>query len=300
MSLLVVGSVALDTLKTPFGKVKKALGGSATYFSVVASFFTPVRFVAVVGRDFPEKHINFLKSRNIDLKGLEKAEGKTFQWTGEYNSENLNEAKTIDTRLNVFANFRPKIPRSYVDTKYVFLANIDPDLQINVLDQIKKPLFVACDTMNYWIENKKKSLMKLLPKVDALIVNASETRQWTGEYSLLKGARKILSMGIRSLIVKCGEYGASMFTKKSIFSIPAFHLESPRDPTGAGDSFAGGFMGYLAKTGNTTESNLRRAVVQGTIFASFAVEKFSLDRFKSLTWKEVNKRYSEFKKLTSF
>ncbi len=297
--ILVVGSVALDTVRTPFGQVEEGLGGSAIYFSVVASFFTPVKIVAVVGKDFPEEHLNFLKLHGIDLKGLQKVEGKTFRWKGEY-SYNLNEAITLETQLNVFENFHPQIPEDYRKVKYVFLANIDPELQGRVLDQIEKPHLVACDTMNYWIENKPEELENTLRKVDILIINESEARQLSAEPNLVKAARKILSLGPRALIVKRGEYGALYFTEKSMFSAPGFPLEFVYDPTGAGDSFAGGFLGYLAKTGNDNDSNVRQAIIFGSVMASFDVENFSIERFKNLTFREIKERFQAFNKLTHF
>jgi len=239
MSLLVVGSVAFDSVKTPFGKADDVLGGSATYFSTAASYFTDVSVVAVVGSDFPEKHLTFLKSRKIDIEGIEQTEGKTFRWKGEYGYD-LNEARTLDTQLNVFQSFKPKLPESYKNKNVVFLANIDPDLQREVLEQVEKPSLVACDTMNFWIEGKKDSLLKTLKMVDILLINDGEARELSGEPNLVKAASIIHSMGPKTLIIKQGEYGALMFKDGKIFSAPAYPLESVFDPTGAGDSFAGG------------------------------------------------------------
>jgi len=298
--ILVVGSVALDTVRTPFGEVQEALGGSAVYFSLAASFFTQVKLVAVVGEDFPQEYIEFLKSRGIDLKGLKKIPGgKTFRWKGEY-SYNLNEAKTIETQLNVFENFQPELPEDYKKSKYIFLANIDPGLQNKVLEQVKKPQLVVCDTMNYWIENKPEELEELLEKIDILVINEAETRQFSGEANLVKAAQKILSYGLSALIVKRGEYGALYFTDNSIFSAPGYPLEFVYDPTGAGDSFAGGFLGYLAKNGKVNERNIRQAIIFGSVLASFDVEDFSISRLKNLTYREIKKRFHAFKKLTHF
>jgi sugar/nucleoside kinase (ribokinase family) len=299
MSLLVVGSVAFDSVKTPFGEVNEVLGGSATYFSTAASYFTDVSLVAVVGTDFPDKHLTFLKSRKIDIEGIEKQDGKTFRWKGEYGYE-LNEARTLDTQLNVFQSFKPKLPENYKDKKIVFLANIDPDLQREVLEQVNKPALVACDTMNFWIEGKRESLLKTLKLVDILLINDGEARELSGEPNLVKAAGVILSFGPKTLIIKQGEYGALMFSGDRIFSAPAYPLESIFDPTGAGDCFGGGFMGYLSNTMNFEESNIRKAIIFGSVMASYNVEAFSLDRIKSLDYQEIKDRYQEFKKLTHF
>ncbi len=299
MSLLVIGSVALDSVATPFGSVEEALGGSATYFSCSASFFTTVKLVAVVGEDFPSRHIRFLKTRNIDLKGLQVKKGRTFRWKGSYEYD-LNEAKTVYTHLNVFSNFKPHIPEEYKDEKFVFLANIDPDLQADVLKQVRKPALVACDSMNFWIENKRKELIRLLKKVDIFILNDAEARELAEEPNLLKGARRILSFGPRMVIIKKGEHGALLFSDHSSFSAPAYPLESIYDPTGAGDTFAGGFMGYLSRAGKANESTVRKAIIYGSVMASYNVEDFSLNRLRRLTLKDIDKRYREFKKLTCF
>lgn len=297
--ILVVGSVALDSVRTPFGEVEEVLGGSAVYFSVVASFFAPVKLVAVVGEDFPEDYIEFLKNRDIDLKGFQKLPGKTFRWKGEY-SYNLNEAQTLETQLNVFQNFYPDLPEDYRNARYVFLANIDPELQNRVLDQVKKPKAIVCDTMNYWIENKPEQLEEVIQKVNILVINEAEARQLSSEANLVKAAHKILSLGPEVLIVKRGEYGALYFTDNSIFSAPGYPLEFVYDPTGAGDSFAGGFLGYLAKLGNISETNIRQAIIFGSVMASFDVEDFSIRRFKTLTFSEIKKRFQAFRKLTHF
>ena len=299
MSLLVVGSVAFDTITTPFGKCKNVLGGSATFFSVSASFFSPVNLVAVVGKDFPESHIRFLNKKGVDTKGLVIENGKTFSWEGEYNWDFSN-PRTIATNLNVFADFNPKLPREYRNAPYVFLANIDPELQLEVLQQVKNPKLVACDTMNFWIEGKKAELIKTLAKVDILVINEAEVRQLADESNLLKAAEIVRSFGPKTLVVKRGEYGVLMFGEGSIFSAPAFPLEEVFDPTGAGDTFAGGFIGYLAATRNLEEQNLRKATVFGTVMASFTVEKFSLDRLKEIEYSEIADRYKKIKLLTEF
>jgi len=299
MSLLVVGSVAFDSVKTPFGEVDEVLGGSATYFATAASYFTDVAIVAVVGDDFPEEHLTFLKSRNINTDGIERKEGKTFRWKGEYGFE-LNEAHTLDTQLNVFQSFKPRLPESYKGRSVVFLANIDPDLQREVLSQVKKPALVACDTMNFWIEGKRESLIETLKLVDILLINDGEARELSKESNLVKAAEKVLSFGPKALVIKRGEYGALMFNKNKIFSAPAYPLESVFDPTGAGDSFAGGFMGYLSNTMNFEESNIRKAIIFGSVMASYNVESFSLDRIKALDYSEIESRFREFKALTHF
>jgi len=299
LSLLVVGTVAMDSVSTPFGKAEHALGGSATYCSTSASYFTDVRLVAVVGEDFPKEHINFLKSKNIDLRGLEVQKGKTFHWKGEYGYD-LNEARTLATDLNVLATFKPKIIDDHKDTDVLFLANIDPEIQLDVLKQMKRPRLVACDTMNYWISSKLDALKRTLAEVDLLTINESEVRQLAGEASLVKAAKKVQAMGPKTVVVKQGSYGALMFNGHSVFSAPAYPLESVFDPTGAGDTFAGGFMGYLANTLNFSESSMRQAVIFGSVMASLNVESFSLDRLRSLDYKEVESRYREFKKLTHF
>jgi sugar/nucleoside kinase (ribokinase family) len=299
LTLLVIGSVALDTVKTPFGKVQEALGGSATYFSVSASYFTKVNLVAVIGEDFPPDYLSVLKKRNINLEGLERTAGATFRWKGEYGYQ-LNEAKTLETHLNVFEKFRPKLPESYRESDLVFLANIDPELQEEVLHQVRRPKWVVCDTMNFWIEKKREALLKTLKQVNILIINDGEARQLAEEPNLVKAARKILGWGPQTLIVKRGEYGALTFNGRSIFTSPAYPLDTVFDPTGAGDSFAGGFLGYLARTGNFKDQSIRQAVIYGSVMASFNVESFSLDRLRQLNPKAIHARYKEFKRLTHF
>jgi len=299
MSVLVVGSVALDTIRTPFGKANNILGGSATFSAVSASVFAPVRLVAVVGEDFPKKHLALLKSKRIDLEGLKKAPGKTFRWEGKYGWD-FSSPTTIATHLNVFGKFNPKIPPSYRKSKYVFLANIDPQIQEKVLNQVDKPKIVACDTMNYWIENKRKQLLKLLKKVDVCFLNEAEAKELTGEANLVKAGKEVLKLGPPVVIIKKGEHGVLLFSQKHIFATPAYLLESVYDPTGAGDTFAGGFMGYLAKNKKCNQQSLREAVVYGNIMATFAVEDFSLRRLEKVTAFDVRKRLKEFKKSTSF
>jgi len=299
MSLLVVGSIAFDSVKTPFGKVEEAIGGSAVYFSLSAGFFNDINLVAVAGKDFPEHEIAFLNTRNVDTQGLQRVDGKTFRWKGEYSFE-LNEAHTLETHLNVFENFTPEIPDSYRDAEYVFLANIDPELQWSFLQQVKSPDFVGMDTMNFWIGRKREALMEVLKKVNILTINDGEARQLTEEANLVKAARKILSYGPKILIIKRGEYGALMFNGASIFSAPAYPLETVFDPTGAGDSFAGGFMGYLSNVQNVNEETLRRAMIFGSVMASFNVEDFSINRLRSLKYKEIERRFRMFKDLTHF
>ena len=297
--LLVVGSVALDTVKTPFGEVAEVLGGSATYFSTAASYFTAVDLIAVVGEDFPPQHVAFLKSRGIDLTGLERRPGATFRWQGEYTHQ-LNEAHTLDTKLNVFETFRPKIPEAYRSPEVLFLGNIDPELQLDVLQKLSRPPLVACDTMNFWINGKREALWRVLEKVDILIVNDGEARALGGSPNLVKVAQVVLARGPKHLIIKRGEYGVLMFNEKQIFGAPAFPLEDVRDPTGAGDTFAGGFLGYLAATGNRTNEALKQAIIFGSVMASFTVEAFSLDRLRILDYKEIHERFRSFKQLTHF
>lgn len=299
MGVLVVGSVALDSVKTPFGEVQDALGGSATFFSVAAAYFTDVALVAVVGADFPERHVEFLKSRGIDTSGLVVEEGETFRWAGVYGYD-LNDRDTIYTKLNVFENFLPRIPDRLAASEFVFLANIDPELQLSVLDQVSSPKLVACDTMNFWIESKREVLSRLLKKVDVMIMNDSECRELAGEPNLIKAARMVLDMGPKTIVVKKGEHGALMADRESFFSAPAFPCEDVFDPTGAGDSFAGGFMGQLAKTKDVSAANIRRAVIFGTVMASFCVEQFSVDGMASLDQADMEDRFRALKDLSNF
>jgi sugar/nucleoside kinase (ribokinase family) len=300
VSLLVVGSVAYDALESPYGKVERTLGGAATYFSVSASFFTHVNLVGIVGDDFDPKDEAILRKRSIDIEGLERKEGKCFFWAGRY-SENLNERVTLVTDLNVFAEFKPRLPEKYRNSEFVFLANIAPDLQSDVLHQVKgTPKLVAMDTMNYWIERTNADLRETLGHVDILMINDSETRQLSSEHNLLRAAKHIFKMGPSTLVVKRGEYGAMLVDKNGVFSVPAFPLEEPHDPTGAGDSFAGGFMGYLAGAGSTSDASLRRAMVYGSVLGSFTVERFGLERLLKLKKSEIHARARHFSKLTQF
>ncbi|MFQ5637805.1 MAG: PfkB family carbohydrate kinase [bacterium] len=299
MKILVVGSVGLDTVETPFGKVENALGGSAIYFSAAASYFAPVRIVAVVGEDFKSYDINFLKQRNVDLQGLEISGGKTFRWGGRYGRD-LNSRDTLFTHLNVFENFSPKIPETYRDSEYVFLGNIAPELQMEVLQQIASPQLVALDTMNYWIEGSLAPLKETLKHIKVLLVNDSEVRQLAKEPNLVKAARIVQKMGPGTIIIKKGEHGALMVFEDAFFAAPAFPLEFINDPTGAGDSFAGGFMGYLAKAGDFSKDNLKRALIFGSVMASFCVEKFSLERLKDLPYEDIRQRFHSFWQMTSF
>jgi sugar/nucleoside kinase (ribokinase family) len=300
VSLLVVGSVAFDCLESPYGKVERAVGGAATYFAVAASFFAPVHLVAIVGDDFSKNDAAVFKGRPIDIEGLERTSGKTFFWSGRY-SQNLNERVTLATELNCFAEFKPRLPEKYRNAKYVFLANIAPDLQRDVLHQVKRrPKIAAMDTMNYWIERTNAELRETLKHVDILMINDTETRELSSEHNLLLAAKHIFKMGPSTLVVKRGEYGAMMVDKHGIFCVPAFPLAEPHDPTGAGDSFAGGFMGYLASVGSKSDACLRRAMVYGSVLGSFAVEQFGLDRLLKLKKSEIHARARHFAKLTQF
>jgi sugar/nucleoside kinase (ribokinase family) len=300
MSLLVVGSVAFDAIETPFGRVERTVGGAATYFSIAASFFTRVNLVGVVGDDFTAKHEEVFRGRSVDLGGLERAQGKTFFWSGKYH-ENLNDRTTLATDLNVFAEFRPKLPESFRKSEHIFLANIDPTLQRSVLDQVTgKPKLVALDTMNYWIEGTPDELKKTLKQTQVLMINDSETRQLSSEHNLLRAAKAIFKMGPKTLVIKRGEHGAMMVHGDSVFCVPAYPLDEIHDPTGAGDSFAGGFMGYLAGAGKINANSLRLAMVYGSVLGSFAVEKFGLERLLKLKRREITDRVRHFHKLTTF
>jgi sugar/nucleoside kinase (ribokinase family) len=299
MSVLVVGSVALDSVETPFGKAEEVLGGSANYFSASASHQTPVQLVGVVGSDYPMEKLEPLRARGIDFAGLERAEGESFRWRGRYRHD-LNSAETLETRLGVFSHFKPKIPAQFRSAKYVFLANIDPRLQLDVLGQVEKPTLVACDTMNFWIESRRPDLLTLLGKVDLITLNDGEARQLTEQANLVQAAKWILARGPKTVLIKKGEHGAFMFTKNSVFFAPAYPLESVFDPTGAGDSFAGGFMGWLARTGDLSEANMRRAVVVGSAMGSFVVEGFSMTRLLEITRKDIDARVADFHRLVTF
>jgi sugar/nucleoside kinase (ribokinase family) len=299
LSLLVVGSVAFDSLRTPYGEAKHILGGAATHFSVTASYFTPVKVVAVVGDDFGEEHLKVFHDRGIDTKGLEHAPGKSFRWAAQY-SDDMNEARTLDTQLNVFEQFSPKIPAAYRECDYLFLANIHPKLQLDVRRQLPEARLVAMDTMNFWIKGTPEDLNTTLASVHMVTINEAEARMLAGCHNLRKAAQAVQKLGPNVVIVKRGEYGVISFHGNSIFSVPAYPLEDVHDPTGAGDSFAGGLMGHLAQTGDLSERNLRRAMVYGSVMASFAVEDFGLRRTARLTRPEIETRFREFKSLTHF
>ncbi|CAN5503955.1 PfkB family carbohydrate kinase [soil metagenome] len=299
MSLLVVGSVALDSVHTPFGSAENALGGSAVYFSAAASLFCPVQLVGVVGEDFPHAQLEFLSDRGVDLAGLIRAQGESFRWAGEY-SYDLTSRETLETHLGVFADFNPRIPDAFRRSEWVFLGNIDPELQMDVLDQVENPRFVACDTMNFWIEGKREAVLELLHRVDLLLVNDSEARELSRDFNLARAARWIHERGPRYVIIKKGEHGAILFTPASTFFAPGYPLEEVFDPTGAGDAFAGGFMGYLAQGGRVEDADLRRAVIYGSAMGSFAVERFSVERFRDLRSEEIEDRVRRFREMTLF
>lgn len=300
MSLLVVGSVALDTVATPVARREEILGGSASFFSSVASLIGPVRLVAVVGEDFPKEHLEYFAARNIDTQGLTQVPGRTFRWSGRY-LENMVERETLDTQLNVFEQFRPQLPDSYRDSRYVFLANIDPNLQIDVLDQVKAPRFVALDTMNFWMQGSYlAALKKVLARADVVLLNDEEARLLSGEHSLLRAAAAIRGLGVGRVIIKRGDAGAMLFEGADVFWAPAYPLDEVVDPTGAGDSFAGGLMAYLASTDDLSAEGLRRAVIFGSAAASFAVEAFSIDRFRTLRKDELVARCKAFDRLVRF
>lgn len=295
---VIVGSVALDTVKTPFGEVKEVLGGAATYSSYAASFFAKPGIVAVVGEDFPKEHLQLLEARGIDTSGIKK-EGKTFRWEGFYEYD-MNEAKTVKTELNSFESFSPKIPEEYKKAKYVFLANINPELQLKVLEQIESPEMVMLDSMNLWIYTKKDKLLDVIKKSDVLLLNDGEARQMFNTPNLAIAGAEALKLGVKHFIIKKGEHGALLFSEGSHFSAPGYPLEAIKDPTGCGDSFAGGLIGYMAKTNNSDESNLRKAIVYGSVLASFNAEDFSLNRLKQISNQDIEKRYKEFEKMRQF
>src|SRR5919202_1834308 len=299
MSVLVVGSVALDSVETPFGKADNVLGGSGTYFAASASHLAPVQLVGVVGNDYPVERLEALAARGVDLAGLERADGASFRWRGRYRHD-LNVAETLETHLGVFSHFSPKIPAQFRRAPFVFLGNIDPRLQLDVLRQVERPRLVACDTMNFWIESRRPELVELLSHVDVLTINDAEARQLTEEANLVRAARWVLARGPKHVIIKKGEHGAFMFTEDTVFYAPAYPLEDVFDPTGAGDSFAGGFMGYLARTRDLSEANLRRAVVYGSAMGSFAVERFSIQRFLEITRDDISRRVRDFHRLVTF
>ena len=299
MPVLVVGSVAFDSLKTPYGEAHNIVGGAATYFSVTASYFAPVNVVAVIGEDFGTEQLKVFEGRRIDTSGLERAEGRTFRWSGEYSGD-MNEAWTLDTQLNVFEQFAPKLPAKYLDSDFVFLANIQPGLQLKVREQLPKAKLVGLDTMNYWIQGTPEELRRTLSRVDMLILNEIEARMLAGVDNLRRAATAIRKLGPSTVVVKRGEYGACLFQDDTIFFAPGYPLEEVHDPSGAGVTFAGGFMGYLASAGDLSDRNLRRALVNGSVMASFAVEEFGLSRLLRLTRSEIDTRFNEFKAMTHF
>lgn len=301
MSILVVGSLGLDTIETPFSKVEEALGGSAVYISLAASYFSQdINLVGVVGEDFPEKYIQLLSGRKIDLDGLQIIKGgKTFRWSGKYLYD-MNSRETLLTELNVFKDFNPIIPENYRDSKLIVLGNIDPELQMNVLNQLKNPEFIICDTMNYWIERKNEALRQLLKMVDLLVVSDSEARLLANHPNLIRAAKIILQMGPKKLVIKKGEHGAFLLTNDTIFVAPAFPLEDIIDPTGAGDTFAGGMVGYLSRVNTISDEELKKAVIYGSVLASFCVEKFSVDGLIDLDEAKIKNRFNQFRKLIYF
>jgi sugar/nucleoside kinase (ribokinase family) len=297
MTLLVVGSIALDSIFTPFGETADALGGSAVYFSVAGSILHPVQVVGVVGQDYPYGELERLGSRGIDWSGVERSDGESFRWKGKY-SYDLQSRETLETRLGVFANFQPKLPESFRSARFLFLGNIDPELQLGVLEQVQQPELVVCDTMNYWIQSKKAALLRLLSRVDVLMVNDSEARELSSDWNIHRAGRWILQHGPKRVVIKQGEHGALLIEPHRTFYVPAFPLEVVFDPTGAGDAFAGGFMAYLARTRSVSEDNLRRAMVYGAAMGSYAVEQFGIRGFEEVTLANVENRVRAFQDLT--
>lgn len=299
MSILVVGSVALDSVETPFLKKRDVLGGSATFFSIAASFFDHVDIIATVGEDFPKKYIKLLNERGVGTDGLLIKKGKTFRWEGRYEYD-LNIAHTLATHLNVFKDFAPEIPPHLKDSPFVFLANIDPDLQDNVLKQVNNPRLIACDSMNHWIASKKKSLAKFLHKVDIFLLNEQEARQFSGEANLVKAAKAIIAYGPKAVVIKKGEHGVIYYSRTSHFVTPAYPLEEVFDPTGAGDTFAGGMIGFLSRAGSLNDAAIRKSIIYGSVLASFVVEDFSMNKLLKTTLSDINKRYGHFRRITKF
>lgn len=295
---LILGTIALDDIETPFGNQKGSLGGSATYAAYSASFFSSPAIVSIIGKDFPEAHYNMLKSRNICLKGVEKGD-KTFRWNGYYEFD-MNEAKTLRTELNVLESFQPNLPEDYKDIKYIFLGNLDPDVQLAVLEQLRKPELVVTDTMNFWIEHKKDKLLEVIKKTGILVLNDGEARQLFKTTNLVKAANNALKLGPKAIIIKKGEHGALLFTKDRHFNAPGYPLETVKDPTGCGDSFGGALTGYLAKTKDHSEANLRRAIVYASVIASFNAEDFSLNNLKKIKQEDIERRFNELKEMRSF
>ena len=298
VDIVIIGTVALDSIETPFGKVENALGGSATYASVAASYFSKPGILSIVGKDFPKHHIKFLNGRDIDTKGIVIGQ-KTFRWKGYYEFD-MNEAKTLKTELNSLESYRVKVPDSYTNAKYVFLANIDPELQLEVIKKMRNPELIVMDTMNFWIEHKKDDLLKTIKKSDILILNDAEARELFKTPNLVKAAKQALKLVSKAVVIKKGEHGALLFTHKKHFNAPGYPLESIKDPTGCGDSFGGAFISYIAKTKSSEEKNLRKAVVYGSILASYNAEGFGTEKLKSISNKDINKRYNEFKDIREF
>jgi len=299
VGLLVVGSIALDSVVTPFGETADTLGGAAVFFAMAGAVLHPVQVVGVVGNDFPEAHLTALAARGVDLAGVERQQGESFRWKARY-SYDLNSRETLETRLGVFADFRPRIPEQFRSAQYVFLGNIDPELQLSVLDQVKHPKLVACDTMNYWIQGKRDVLLELLRHIDILMVNDSEARELSGDWNIYRAAHWILSRGPKMAVVKQGEHGALLVDKDTTFKVPAYPLQEVFDPTGAGDAFAGGFMAHVARTGDLSFSNLRRAMVYGSAMGSLAVEAFGVQRLEQVSLPEVRGRVRAFRDLVHF
>lgn len=299
MSIVVVGTVAFDSIETPHGSAERVLGGSASYFAMAASFFAPVQIVGVIGQDFPSEYLDLFSRRGVDIQGLQREQGETFRWHGRYH-EDINVRDTVELHLNVLAGFVPRLPLSYRDAEYVFLGNIDPTMQMEVLSQLRQASLIACDTMDHWIEGSRSELSKVLRRVEILVINDSEARLLSGQYNIVRAARAILKMGPKVVLIKRGEYGVLQFSDSAVFATPAYPLEEVFDPTGAGDSFAGGFLGYLARSGDHSRGGLRRAIVYGSVVASFTVEDFGLGRLTELSLAEIEERYQRFVELTDF
>lgn len=299
MSITVVGSVALDSVETPFGKRDNALGGAATFFSTAASLYSQVQLVGVIGDDFPEEHVDFLRKRGVGLDGLQRRHGMTFRWSGRYNYDDINNPETIETQLGLFGDFNPELPEAYREAECVFLANIDPVLQLRVLEQVRRPKLKVLDSMNFWITNKKEELTEVIRKVDVVLMNEGEALQYGETFSLISAARKILELGPKVLLAKRGEYGAAMFANQTFFFAPAYPLEVVKDPTGAGDTFAGGFLGYLSREGDYSLAAMKRAVLHGSAMASFTIEDYSIDRLRTLTMADIEQRVQDFAHFTN-
>jgi len=299
MSVLVVGTVAFDSIETPFGSAERILGGSASYFALGASLFAPVRIVGVIGQDFPQDYIDLFNRRNIDIEGIQREKGDTFHWRGRYH-EDINLRDTLELHLNVLAGFKPRLPQRYRDAEYVFLGNIDPAMQMEVLHQLNRVKLVVCDTMDHWIQGSAEELKKVLKRIEMLVLNDAEARLLSGYNNIVRAARAILKMGPKEVLIKRGEYGVLQFSDSSIFATPAYPLEEVFDPTGAGDSFAGGFMGQLARSDDHSQKGIRRAIVYGSVVASFTVEDFGVKRLTSVSLQDIEDRYKSFTQLTDF